>query len=298
MTEVLYRPAGGATFAHRVMRNTLSIFALFLLSRSLAQFGPLQPVDTIGVQALLVADLDSDGDGDLLATTAQGLHYYRNLDGNGDLGTAEILLSIDVVDHVVATCADLDGDGDNALLFGRASDSTLNWMPNVDGLGTFGAPILVTSLPAPLPPSGSEAVRAADITGDGVPEAIAYCSGSSTIFWCAGQGGTFGPLQTIPSLVGGPVGHMDLADMDGDGAIDLLLYDPQGEFVIARNAAGDGSIWDPALVALTTLDCLRVPDLIDVDADCDVDIGLHGTSVRTLRNGSAQGLPWPSFSLL
>ncbi|MBK8338792.1 MAG: hypothetical protein IPK99_01675 [Flavobacteriales bacterium] len=42
---------------------------------------------------------------------------------------------------------------------------------------------------------------------------------------------------------------------------------------------------------------LRAPDLIDVDADGDFDIGLHGDMIGTLRNGSAQGLPWPSFSI-
>jgi hypothetical protein len=90
---------------------------------------------------------------------------------------------------------------------------------------------------------------------------------------------------------------MDVADLDGDVTLDLLLYDPQGEFVIASNTAGDGSIWDTAMIAQTMLDVLRVPDLIDVDADGDLDIGLHGSMVGTVRNGTAQGLPWPSFSL-
>ncbi|MBP6696913.1 MAG: VCBS repeat-containing protein, partial [Flavobacteriales bacterium] len=167
------------------MRIAFSLFALFLFSRSYAQFGGLQPVDTIAIEALLVADLDSDGDGDLLATSPQGLIRYRNLDGSGDLGAAEILLSIGMGDHVNATCADLDADGDNDILFGRASDSTIYWMPNTDGLGNFGAPSMVAALPAPMLPPGSRSVHAADITGDGLPEAIAACAGSSNVFWCA-----------------------------------------------------------------------------------------------------------------
>ena len=279
------------------MRIAFTLFALVLFSRGYAQFGGLQPVDTIAVDALLVADLDSDGDGDLLATTPHGMIRYRNLDGSGDLGAAEILLSIGMGDHVIAACADLDGDGDNDILFGRASDSSLYCMTNVDGLGNFAAPFLVAALPAPMLPPGSRSVHAADITGDGLPEAIAACAGSTNAFWCAGLGGTFGPLQTIPSLLGGPIGYMDVADLDGDVTLDLLLYDPQGEFVIASNTAGDGSIWDATVIAQTPLDVLRGPDLIDVDTDGDLDIGLHGSMVGTLRNGTAQGLPWPSFSL-
>ncbi|MBK8338793.1 MAG: VCBS repeat-containing protein [Flavobacteriales bacterium] len=121
-----------------------------------AQFGVFQVVDTIGVQTLLAADLDSDADADVLVITAQGILLYRNLNGLGDLGAAEVLLAIVPPDHVHVACADLDGDRDNDLLFGRASDSTLYWMPNTDGLGNFGTPLLVAALPAPMMSPGRE----------------------------------------------------------------------------------------------------------------------------------------------
>jgi len=118
-----------------------------------------------------IADMNSDGSPDLLVSSQPDAVWYPNLGGTGELGAAQ------PVDHetgVVTSAfpADVDGDGDQDVLATvhgvNADDPRLAvWYENVDGNGVFGAKkILAPAL------GGAGEVLAADVDGDGDPDAV------------------------------------------------------------------------------------------------------------------------------
>ena len=76
------------------------------------------------------ADLDGDGDVDILATSG-GVVWYENTDGDGSFSTGtDITSSADGAKSVYA--ADLDGDGDIDVLSGSYNDDRVVWYENLD----------------------------------------------------------------------------------------------------------------------------------------------------------------------
>ncbi|HRW51758.1 MAG TPA: FG-GAP-like repeat-containing protein, partial [Phycisphaerae bacterium] len=126
-------------------------------------FAPGYSTNAPNSGALLLADMDSDGDADLVvaSSTLQKIEWHRNLNGLGDFGDA-IIIDGDAhgVKHLVAV--DLDGDGDNDLLSARLFDSAIDWYENRDGAGGFSARKTIVSFA-----NGAVAAIPADMDGDG-----------------------------------------------------------------------------------------------------------------------------------
>jgi hypothetical protein len=86
------------------------------------------------------ADLDDDGDNDILATSGSNdlVGWFENLDGLGAFGPKQVIASnSDLPKMVIAE--DIDGDGDLDALGASSFDSKITWVENVDGSGNFGS---------------------------------------------------------------------------------------------------------------------------------------------------------------
>jgi len=147
-------------------------------------FGGEQTIDASldSPRAIYVADLDGDGDLDVLAAERDGLAaaddkvvWYAN-DGTGSFGGANtITASVDGVADVFA--ADLDGDGDmDAISLSWNADASLYWYAN-DGAGNFTVQPLIDTLVA-----GGE-VHAADVDADGDVDILAADAFADEILW-------------------------------------------------------------------------------------------------------------------
>eukprot|EP00942_MAST-04A_sp_MAST-4A-sp1_P006464 g6464.t1 len=106
------------------------------------------------------ADIDGDGDMDLLTTSEREnkLLWSENTDGKGTFSAPKL---IDDTERspVFVHAADIDGDGDMDVL--SRNNDEIAWYENKDGKGTFSAHKTIAS-----DAGKAYSVYAADIDGD------------------------------------------------------------------------------------------------------------------------------------
>lgn len=189
-------------------------------------FGPEQVVIGSGGSNMFTADLDGDGDLDLLSdfTTdvlgALTTWWYDN-DGAGSFLSAH---RIGAAWGTAISAADLDGDGDIDVISGVVDvgqtdlSDRIEWYENTDGLGLFG-PGRIISLLTDYPRS----VVTADLDGDGDIDVLSASSDDNKIAWYENTDGkgSFGPQHVISATAQGAESVV-AADLDGDGRIDVL----------------------------------------------------------------------------
>lgn len=184
-------------------------------------FGPQQVVSAPGegASSVATADIDGDGDLDILATSfyAHTVSWYENLDGQGSFGPQRLIATA-VEGAASAVAGDFDGDGDMDVASAALIGDRLAWYENVDGVGNFGPERVVSSQVR-----GSMIVAAADLDGDGDLELISGSQGDGKVAWFENVGGApvFGPEQII-TLEAAGVYFVAAADVNGDGRLDVF----------------------------------------------------------------------------
>ncbi len=223
-------------------------------------------------RSVVAADLDGDGDQDAVSA-GTSLSWFENA-GGGDLGPATI-----VAEGVSGTrTGDLDGDGDADLL--ASGELGIGWFENLDGAGTFG-------LAQPVASGESASMSGADIDGDGDLDALASFEGLGQIVWYENADGlgTFGSGHAVSvSAVG--VGEVVAADLDGDGALDVLSALWGADKVVWYANTGGGAFAPEAVVAITPSPHRVAATDLDADGDLDAIIPLNEAL------SSKTGLAW------
>ncbi len=189
----LYRSEGGGQFAPKVVIHDA-------------------PVNAWDVE---LTDLDGDGDLDLLGALQNEALWFAN-DGSGNFGPAQSI-STAHVNLFDIHAEDLDGDGDPDVLAASQSDDKLAWYENLGG-GQFGPQQLV----APAF-EDCRSIATGDLDGDGLPDVLGNnrYAVDSELLWCRNLGnGNFAQPDTLASL--GFHTYVTLADMDGDGDLDVV----------------------------------------------------------------------------
>ncbi len=234
-------------------------------------FGPQQVITTLadGAQSVFAADVDGDGDLDVLSAAFEGdrVAWYENTDGQGSFGPEQVITALaDGAQSVFA--ADLDGDGDTDVLSASGYDNKVAWYENTDGQGSFGPQLVISTLA-----SYAYSVTAADVDGDGDLDVLAASFDDDTLAWYEntdGQG-SFGSAQVISALADGPV-SVTAADLDGDGDTDVLSASYlDNTLAWYENTDGQGS-FGPQQVISTLAALARSVFAADVDGDGDTDV--------------------------
>lgn len=247
-TVAWYPNNGGGTFGSRRVISTdafvaLSVYAadldgdgdLDVLSASrdddkiawyenldgVGTYGPQQIISTTASRAYAVyaADLDGDGDADVLSASDldDKIAWYENTNGAGDFSSERIIAtSVDAARDVVS--ADLDGDGDQDVIAASAGDNKVVWFENTDGGGTFGDEQVITNVAF-----FAQAVRAADLDGDGDMDVVSASTNDAKVAWYPNLdgAGTFGTQQVITTLAVGAI-SVDIANLDDDFDLDVV----------------------------------------------------------------------------
>ena len=236
----------------------------------LGTFGAQQIIpSSAGTEDVYAADVDGDGDLDVLSAIKADdkIAWHENIDGLGTFGAQQVITAgANGATRVYA--ADIDADGDVDVLSASIFDNKIAWYENVDGLGTFGPQLVITSSAL-----FCTAVYAKDIDGDGDLDALSASSFDDRIAWYENTDGlgTFGPRRVIPTS-GSSFYDVYAADIDGDGDADVLSAARlTGQIAWHPNINGQGTFGAQQIVSSNTGAAENVY-AADLDGDGDVDV--------------------------
>jgi hypothetical protein len=180
-------------------------------------FGSGIPITTSadGAHSVYTADLDSDGDLDVISASRNDGHivWYEN---NGATFPTSHVISTNGAYSIFAT--DVEGDGDIDILSAARETNQITWYEN-DGstAPTFTSHIISTNA------SNARQIVAADVDGDGDMDVLSASRSDNKIAWYENNGASppiFTPYVITNSAIGAVSVHT--ADMDGDGDMDVL----------------------------------------------------------------------------
>jgi len=222
------------------------------------------------------ADVDGDGDLDLLHTSEVQVVAWSRNDGTGDIGGFYTVGLVTATDHIIAADLDVDGDID-VLLSDNAGvpDSKIVWFRN-DGLGTFDGPHLVSSAQV-----DARVLVAADLDRDGDPDVVSASPSDGSLMWHENRlreaaHGDFDPVANVISTGNSDACCLLAADLDRDGDEDVVLGTRgDGSIRWHENRLGDGVNDDiagtPTLVS-SAVAGLQAITVVDADRDGDPDL--------------------------
>lgn len=247
----------------------------------MGNFSPKQIISTeAGPLTVLCADLDSDGDMDVLSSSSyppnNKIAWYENTDGQGSFGEIQIIET--EVGGVTVHAADIDGDSDMDVLF-RGSTNEGNgivWVENIDGLGNFGTPNLITTNI-----NGLMCIYAVDLDNDDDIDVISASRLDDKIAWYRNEDGlgTFSTQYLISSNAE-KVASVFSADIDSDGDMDVLSA---ADKTIAwyENINGIGDFSDEKIIDSFAYGARSV-FAADLDNDSDIDVTAAADSSHEL----------------
>ena len=218
-------------------------------------FGAQKTISTIdGAASLFAADVDGDGDLDVLSGSTN-IVWHEN---NGSENFTRHIISTERATSVFA--ADVDGDGDLDVV--SAWSNEILWHEN-DGSENF-TPHTISTLP-----DNAHSVFAADVDGDGDTDVLSASYHDNMIAWYENDGSENFLHHTI-STTAIIATSVFAADVDGDGDMDALSasradnkiawYENDGSENFTPHTISTNAIWGRSVFAA------------DVDGDGDTDV--------------------------
>ncbi len=167
-----------------------------------------------GACAADVADLDGDGDLDVIGTGSEASGTFKWAENDGSES-----FTIHSVNHTTFGCSDIcardmDGDGDIDIVGSSLTDNAIYWFEN-DGAANF-TPHTVTS-----GYSYSQSACALDMDGDGDMDILGSAANLNTISWFENDGSQNFTEHEVSGSFSGASEAMGI-DVDGDGDMDVV----------------------------------------------------------------------------
>lgn len=243
-----------------------------------------------------VADLDGDGDLDVLGTSSSELAWYVNPSARDGTWVKRVVDSTFTRNPCGLSAKDIDGDGDMDFFSTEYIANRVAWFENVNGDGSsWTRHDISTSFDGPHQVSG------ADIDGDGDIDVFVGIYGSGRFAWFENLDGRGVSWQSHVMH-----NNMNLAygiaafDFDNDGDMDAVVAAGGGNAIaLFENMDGSGTSWTTHFLSESYYAAFDV-DVADVDRDGDMDILSSGRGPGQLtwwRNDRPPALSVQSLSL-
>ncbi len=236
-----------------------------------------------------IADLNGDGRDDVVFGATDSSLYVVGGDGSPLPGWP-----LSVGDKIISSpvLADVDGDGDLEIFafdrsgrFWGLQHDDRDAIPGPDPLAGWPVQLGILELAPPSPALG-------DFDGDGIPELVVNDAEAVVILRADGTHYGASPIVTGSSGVNSPL----IADLDGDGSLDVLVALEDRRLVAMRP---DGTVlpgWP-----MRSLEPMRAtPVIADVDGDGRLDLAVAADDativVLRLPTPDVEGVaPWPGY---
>ena len=229
-----------------------------------------------GAWGLVIADLDSDDDKDIIAGGYIGndLNWYEN-DGSANFTERPIDLNLDGVLGLAVN--DIDGDGDFDI-FTTAKDNDQVALYTNNGSQSFTKSVIDSDL------DGPHSVGCNDLDDDGYMDVIVTAEANKVV-WYKNDGSQNFTENIIDDSIDGPLNFV-VIDLDEDGDKDVIVTARDDDDVIWLS--NDGSENFTKNTIDNNLESPRDVVVIDLDDDGDLDV------VATSDNSSGHEVVWYS----
>lgn len=217
-----------------------------------------------GGYSVFLADIDNDGDDDVVAAAYIGTNkivWHENL-GNGMFGTEQIIL-LNANNPRSIYIADINNDGNLDIL--TASSSRIAWHENLGG-GTFSTRQTISNNI-----NLASSVSAADLNNDGNIDVISASLSNDKLYWHKNNGGGIFSTEIVISNNVDGANCIYSVDVDGDGDIDVLSTSEIDDKVAWYENYGNGSFSTQHIIS-ATVDQVRYVIATDIDNDGDEDV--------------------------
>ena len=230
------------------------------------------------VDSVFAADMDADGDTDILTessiifpseTAPDGAILWYENDGQQRFSKREVHTKTDIPQSVdpedlyqSVVAADIDGDGDMDVLSASAFDNTISWHQN-NGRQTFSERTISNAAPYPM------ALLARDMDGDGDIDVLAATRDDGGISWYENVGASNFVMRSITTGLENEI-RIAAQDIDDDGDIDVLATFKADDTVAWFENNGQQG-FSRHLISDSTPDATGVA-AADMDGDGDTDV--------------------------
>ena len=286
------------------------------------EYPPVDPVFSAGQNMPTFADLDGDGDQDLYVTVLSGAYgnqlvnnffYYENIGGGFksefSYVTRSYLSMLDIFSNSSPELIDIDFDGDLDLFVANQYDlSESPWAGKVfffRNTGSNSSPFFEEEATSLLDENLGQMLSPefGDLNGDGDIDLIVGDFNGFIKYYentSSNSNLSFDYIENIPGIDLSGNSTPTLGDLDGDGDLDLLIGQLNGELVFYRNIGNNKSY----NFELENFDNIMVgnnssPELIDIDQDGELDLilgsGNQGLSIYINEGNSSNYIFNQSF---